>query len=280
MKGAALDPLDMTLPPELRDVVIYERSVANQPEQTSQTERTTMSENIQDQIKATASQVVADLLAQKDKEQALFNKFAEQATATAKAEQAANAAKAELATANEKVTQLTKEIETAKSQATEQVQKLEGQKAEAAKKIADLEKANAELSQKLQEVDSQRVIASRTEELKALGDKIATADRINRVIARRDDGTFVMNDDAFKGYVEDVKALATALTPATPAPGQEQTPPAKAEGEQKTPPAETTPAAPDLSQAAGVVQATAALLHAGTKPSESGTQKYAEAFGA
>jgi len=268
------DVLDMTLPPELRDIVTYERVTAIQSQEKMEKPMPAETPATEVNEKAIAA-VVDQILAARDSKLALATEIKTLTQAKADAEVKSAKAEAALATANTTIASLTKDAETAKASTTEKVTAAETAKAAAEKTTAELTKTVAGLTRKLADVEAEKTIATRTAAVKALGEKIATEDRINRAVARNEDGSFKTSDEAFTAWVADLKSVAEAVTPAgkTPAPAAATTPAPAAAA------APAVPAAPDLAGAAAAAQATQALANAGT-PAATPTlhQAYVNAF--
>ena len=270
------DVLDMTLPPELRDVVTYERVTAIQSQEKMEKPMPAETPATEVNEKAIAA-VVDQILAARDSKLALATEIKTLTQAKADAEVKSTKAEAALATANTTIASLTKDAETAKASTTERVTAAEAAEAAAEKTVAELTKTVAGLTRKLADVEAEKTIATRTAAVKALGEKIATEDRINRAVARNEDGSFKTSDEAFTAWVADLKAVAEAVTPdgkaPAPAPAAATTPAPAAVA------APTVPAAPDLAGAAAAAQATQALANAGT-PAATPTlhQAYVNAF--
>lgn len=275
------DVLDLTLPPELQTIVTADKSDASQ--RTIQTEEEpAMPEPIKNTIDeqailATARNEAKSLLASERAQEAIAAQIQGLTTAKLVAEQSLVSMKASLEERAGVVAELNKKIEGLQGQVntlTAQVKESDIAKATASKAVETLAAEKQALVAQLANIEAQKVVASRTELLKSLGDKIATPEKIAWATARNSDGSFAVSDAFITTYVNDMKqAIAAVTPPVDPAASAAALAAAAAAAASKS-----TPSAPDLAaaQAAQVRQAQAALQ--GAAPTVSGRKTYAEAF--
>jgi hypothetical protein len=307
---ASHSELDATLPPELRELLPYggplevEKAVAANPEEVEsqrQPEATTMATNentpkilTTDEVKAIASQSVAEIQGQKDREQALATKIAGFVEKTNEANQSLLTARTELATATDKVTKLEKEVSDVKAEAA---------KAKDDKKKADDEKDNIikqynkakadldEASKKLAKIEAEKSLASRKDKLKTKGLKAESKFGM-KATATKEDGSLEMSDETFEERLAEFEEVVSAEAAKAPpvkkdknddsendggkAPNKGK---ANAEQANATTTATQTPAEPDLGKADAIAQATAALLSGGETQNADRVGMFAAVFG-
>jgi hypothetical protein len=146
-----------------------------------------------EQVKAT----VTDLLAQKDAEKAVATEIAGLKTTIKQTEADLTAAKAEATELAGKLTKKDQDIDAVRAEL-----------AAANKKVAEVESAKADLQKQVTHLQTEKVQAARVAKLTEKG--IASEDRVSRLTARNEDGTFKVSDDLFEQMVADMVEVAEA----------------------------------------------------------------------
>jgi hypothetical protein len=299
-QGVQIDVLDATLPEELRNVVVFNKAIADQTAstdtgQTTPSQENTMPDMTPEQIRAMASEEAGKLINAKDSQAQVAAKIADLSEQAHKATASATAAADQAKGLETKLQTANGTIETLKSDLQKANASIEQGKADLKKKgdeYTTLEGNHTKAVAELNTVKSNAVKASRTEALNGLG--LNDEAFVKKATAANADGTLTMNDEQFTGWINELKvvqdkakATASAAPPApvTPAPAVTTTTVTPAQGTAAaatpaTPPAPVaTPAAPDLSGADAMVRATAAMLQQGAQTTVDGRAQMASAFG-